>query len=262
MRTTDSSGDSVDQPANQPDDPHRRNFIGSCGSAAALALAGGPSLAAAGQPLASFEPATLVGSDGKPLRADQIKPQTEYIFQYPFRSTPCFLINVGQPVIAGQQLTKANGDAYQWRGGVGPNASIVAFSAICAHKLSHPSPVVSFIGYREYPVGFLNQETKEIEERSGVIQCCSEHSIYDPTKGAQVVSGPAPQPLAAIALEVRNGVLVATGVYGGNMFEQYFERFGNRLMLEHRGNSFAEPVGANTNVVLGDAYTKNKMRCG
>ena len=258
MRTTASDDDSV----RQPDDLNRRNFIGSCGSAAALALAGGPSLAAAGQPFTKFDAATLIGNDGKPLRPEQVKPRTEYVFQFPYRSTPCFLINVGSPVEAGHQLKQANGEAYEWRGGVGPNNSIVAFSAICAHKLSHPSPVVSFIGYREYPVGFLNQETKEIEERSGVIQCCSEHSIYDPAKGAQVVSGPAPQPLAAIALEVRDDVLVATGVYGGNMFERYFEQFGNRLMLEHKGNSYADPVGKNTAVVLGETYTKNKMRCG
>ncbi len=258
MRKNENSAAAI----TSPDNPERRNFIGSCGSAAALALASGPSIAASGQALTKFPASTLLDESGKPLRADSVKANTEYVFQYPFRSTPCFLINIGKPVKSGQRLTQANGETYQWRGGVGPEHSIVAFSAICAHKLSHPSPVVSFIGYREYPVGFLNQETKAIEERTGVIQCCSEHSIYDPANGAQVISGPAPQPLAAIELDVRDGVLVATGVYGGNMFERYFERFGNRLMLEHRGSGFSDSVGKTSTVVLGDHYTKNKMRCG
>ena len=34
-----------------------------------------------------------------------------------------------------------------------------------------------------------------------VIHCCADHSVYDPAEGARVVSGPAPQPLAAILLE-------------------------------------------------------------
>lgn len=243
-------------------DTNRREFLNSCGAAAALACAGNSVSAATTEPASPFAPALLTDGSGKPIQATDLMPETEYIFQYPFRSTPCFLINLNKPLTGGNQLTQSNGQSYQWRGGVGPNQSIVAFSAICAHKLSHPSPVVSFIGYREYPVGFHNQKTKEIEKRAGVIQCCSEHSIYDPTQGAAVVSGPAPQPLAAIELTITDGSLLATGVYGGALFEQYFERFGSRLMLEYRSTAYADPVGASTEVVLGDEFTKNKMRCG
>lgn len=36
--------------------------------------------------------------------------------------------------------------------GVGPGASIVAFSAICAHRMSYPTRNVSFIDYRHKPM--------------------------------------------------------------------------------------------------------------
>ncbi|MGB7300447.1 MAG: (2Fe-2S)-binding protein [Burkholderiaceae bacterium] len=242
--------------------PQRRDFLGSCSSAAAFACAANPVIAAAAGPAKKFAPSLLTDVDGAPLHPDNLQSGTEYIFHYPFRSTPCFLVDLGKPISGGKEMTQSNGETYQWQGGVGPNRSIVAFSAICAHKLSHPSPVVSFIGYREYPVGFLNRSTGQIEQRAGVIQCCSEHSIYDPAEGAAVVSGPAPQPLAAVALSIADDSVVATGVYGGNMFNEYFERFGDRLMLEYRSDSYADPVGPSTTVVPGDQFTKNKMRCG
>lgn len=240
----------------------RRSFVSGCGSAAALLCAGGhQALAAANQPLQSFAPSVLVDAGGHPVAMDAIEQRTEYIFHYPYRSTPCFLIDLGEAVVPAQLHTRS-GDPYHWTGGVGPGRSIVAFSAICAHKLSHPTPVVSFIGYRADPVGFLNRSTNRVEKRAGVIQCCSEHSIYDPARGASVVSGPAPQPLAAIALTVRDGQLLATGVSGGAMFDQYFERFGDRLMLEYKSSAYAAAVGETTRVVTGEQFSANQMRCG
>ncbi|MEZ5740855.1 MAG: hypothetical protein R3E68_16275 [Burkholderiaceae bacterium] len=67
--------------------------------------------------------------------------------------------------------------------------------------------------------------------------------VADPAHGAAVLSGPAPQPLAAIDLAELDGVLVARGVYGGLLFDQYFERFGERLMLEYKGDDFARRWG-------------------
>lgn len=255
----------MNQPASKnaarPIATSRRNFIGGCSSAAALACGAGPAFAAAQQAVRPFAPSVLVDQQGQPLRPEELKAKTEYIFQYPFRSTPCFLLDLAQP-LPGTELAQDNGEKYRWTGGVGPGNSIVAFSAICAHKLTHPTPVVSFIGYRQHAVGFLNRATNKIEKRDGVIQCCSEHSIYDPTTGASVVSGPAPQPLAAIELKVQDGHLVATGVYGGALFERYFEQFGDRLMLEYKSSSYSDPVGKTTSVIPGNEFTKNQMRCG
>ena len=90
-------------------------------------------------------------------------------------------------------LRREDGATYAWQGGVGPlRATIVAFSAICAHKLAYPTREVSFIRY---------QRERSATSDAQVIHCCADHSVYDPAQGARVVAGPAPQPLAAILLE-------------------------------------------------------------
>ena len=102
----------------------------------------------------------------------------------------------------------------------------------------------------------------EVEQRAAVIQCCSEQSVYDPSKGAKVLGGPAPQPLAAIALDyTADGQLFATGVYGGTLFEPYFEKFGNRLLMEYQTLDYQQPVIEQTIVERLDHFTKHKMEC-
>ncbi len=237
----------------------RRGFVGQCSAGLAMASAAGRLLAKS--PARRFPAVTLTSEAGRPLKCSDLDPNREYIFHYPFKSTPCFLINLDKPLAGGQTLDRQDGSTYTWLGGVGPQQSVVAFSAICAHKLSHPSPAVSFIGYREQAVGFYNQKTKLVEQRSSVIQCCSEHSLYDPAAGARVLSGPAPQPLAAIELHEQDGRLTAVGVYGGALFERYFEQFGNRLMIQHKGESYADAVESESVVLPGDIYTSNRIEC-
>jgi Rieske Fe-S protein len=120
-----------------------------------------------------------------------------YVFHYPYVTTPCFLIDLGAPAEAGAELETSDGRPYRWTGGVGPGRSIVAFSAICAHRMSYPTRNVSFIDYRHKP---MNTEAAGDDwwSRGQVIYCCSEGSVYDPSDGARVLAGPAPQPLAAV----------------------------------------------------------------
>ena len=49
-----------------------------------------------------------------------------------------------------------------------------------------------------------------------------------------MIGGPAPQPLATILLEhdTKQDELHAVGTFGGEMFEQFFRKFGFRLQLE------------------------------
>ena len=149
--------------------------------------------------------------------------------------------------------------SYHWPGGVGPQAAIVAFAAICAHKLTHPSKPVSFIGYRQQAVGYLDDNNKVVR-RSAVIQCCSEHSIYDPSQGAKVLSGPAPQPLASIKLIEQGGLLFADGVFGGSVYERFFERFGYRLAMEF-GDQMQQLVSDTAQVMSIDDYTRQRIQC-
>ena len=237
----------------------RRQFIHLCSAALPLSSASALSGCRTEQaPLQTFARAPLVDTQGQPIKAAALELEREYVFFYPYVCTPCFLIHLGQPTQA-TELHTASGQPYHWNGGVGPQGAVVAFAAICAHKLTHPSEPVSFIGYRSQPVGFLDKNN-QITRRSAVIQCCSEHSIYDPAKGAKVISGPAPQPLASIALEEHDGELIATGVYGGTVYERFFERFGFRLEMEF-GADAQQPVSGAIEVKTTEEYTRQRIQC-
>ncbi len=201
-----------------------------------------------------YERAKLVDAQGKPLRAGALPPQKNLIFQYPYASTPCFLINLGRPARTATALKTATNQSYEWKGGAGPAGSIVAYSAICAHQLAYPTKEISFISFRA--------ESSARNKFSQVIHCCAEHSQYDPAQGGRVVAGPAPQPLAAILLEhdPRTDELFATGTLGGEMFNQFFAKYEFKLALEHGGTA-RKAVTGTTVVSELDHYCRQQVRC-
>jgi hypothetical protein len=143
---------------------------------------------------------------------------------------------------------------YEWKGGVGAGRSIVAYSAICAHKLSYPTRDISFISYRA---------DRSARNRFGnVIHCCSEHSQYDPAEGGRVLAGPAPQPLAAILLEhdLNTDQIHAVGTLGGEMFNEFFEKYAFKLELEHGGVA-QQSIGKATRVQELENYCKQQVKC-
>src|SRR5689334_14322778 len=129
----------------------RRSFIGSCTAGVACvgatALAASPAYAADARPR-PYERVLLTGDDGNPFKGSALKPLTNYVFHYPFHATPVFLLDMGKPVPP-QSVSTHNGDAYAWPGGVGVGRSVVAYSAICAHRLVYPTRDVSFISFRK-----------------------------------------------------------------------------------------------------------------
>lgn len=248
---------------NQPNNKNRREFVKLCGSAA-LAVSVNPQLLAHESQSARFyHRVRLVDGKDKSISANQLEIGTSYIFSYPYVTTPCFLINLGRPAIQKTELATKQGDKYQWPGGVGPKHSIVAFSAICAHKMSHPARSVSFINYRHEKVSFTNGEESP-ESRSQVIYCCSENSVYDPAKGGQVLGGPAPQPLAAVLLDYDkgDGNLFAIGTMGGEMFDPFFEKFWFRLSLENQIEDVRTPISKTSPVVTIEEFSTTQGICG
>lgn len=229
----------------------RRQFIRFC--AATAAASGTPYVCAGAQPR-YYARARLIDERGAPISARTLPAHRNLIFHYPYITTPCFLLNLGRPAKPSARLLTTERQEYLWSGGVGPQGSIVAYSAICAHQMAYPTRDISFISYRT--------ERSARNRLGNVIHCCAEHSQYDPAEGARVVAGPAPQPLAAILLEhdAARDALFAVGTLGGEMFRQFFAKYEFRLSLEH--GSEAGKAASETCVVHDLAsYCRQQVRC-
>jgi Rieske Fe-S protein len=239
----------------------RRGFVRLCASAVALISAIPSVLAQPDARLRRYQRVHLVDAGGRPITAKSLTVGESYLFHYPFVATPCFLLNLGRPATP-TDLKTEDGQAYRWQGGVGPERSIVAFSAICAHKMSHPARQINFINYRHERVNFVDS-AEHTAQRAQVIYCCSEKSVYDPAEGARVLGGPAKQPLAAIVLEedAADGTLYAVGTFGGEMFDRFFREFGFRLALEHGTSNIRAPVSGSATVTRLADYSDKQMRC-
>ena len=251
----------------------RRKFIkicvvGASGSAACVASAANspsptdtkaPGTGTTGQsltPLAArnYGRVKLVDIDGKAIKAKSLKANFNYVFNYPYASTPCFLLNLDQPVPDKIGLKTEVGNSYDWPGGVGTRKTIVAYSAICAHKLAYPTKQVSFIGFRVSP--------SRASARGKVITCCADKSVYDPFAGARVVSGPAPQPLAAILLEhdAKADELFAVGTFGGEKFNEFFQKYDFKLSME-MGDRAKEVVTGTAKLLDLAGYSTQTAQC-
>jgi Rieske Fe-S protein len=237
-----SRDDSVEAATNSNelhDSLQRREFLIGCSAAVMASVASSPLLAANATTkpvIKRYQTSILSDAKGDLQRASTLKPLTNYIFHYPFAATPCLLLDLGRDV-----------------GGVGPKRSIVAFSAICSHKLAYPAKEVSFIRF---------QATASSKSEAERIHCCADHSVYDPSAGAKVLSGPAPDALAAIALEydAKRDSLRAVGTSGVEQFQAFFAKYDFKLSMEY-GNRAREQVAGTTRLQELTSYCRNVAQC-
>ena len=241
---------------------NRRSFVRLCASAVAMITSSPNLLAHPNSTVRSYQKVKLVDRFDRPINAAQLKAGESYLFHYPYICTPCFLLNLGKPTVQETLLETKDGASYIWPGGVGPQRSIVAFSAICAHKMTYPAHSVSFINYRPKRITFLDKQ-KNVVERDHVIYCCSEKSVYDPTRGARVLGGPAPQPLATILLAYneQDGSFEVIGTDGGDMFEKFLNTFDFRLKLEYRTDDIRKQVSGTSTVTTVAEYCRTQVMC-
>jgi Rieske Fe-S protein len=233
----------------------RRPFVESCSSGIACltaAAAAFPAFGADAKPRL-YARAVLTNEYGDPLKTSQLQPQINYVFHYPYEATPNFLLKLGQPAPA-QVLSTQSKDSYVWPGGVGPQANLVAFSAICAHQLVYPTEQVSFISFRK------TRAKKGVADN--LIHCCAEQSQYDPAQGAKVMHGPAEQPLCAVLLEhdPKADTLTAYATLGGELFDEFFRRYDFKLSLDV-GPKAKNAVAGRTAVRELERFCRNPIQC-
>ena len=233
------------------DDLRRRGLMRQAACVAGAWMASGALPAVAAGDVQRYPPALLVDAFGNPFRARLLRPAEAFLFNYPYTASPVFLVAFDDEVKPAELLT-ADKQRYSAPAGVGPRRSIVAFSAICAHKLMYPTPAISFIGLRSGSRG----------EPAHVIHCCGDNSRYDPEHGGRVIDGPAPQPLAAVLLEWDAGTdqLHAVGTRGGEMFDAFFEKYAARLELE-TGSGRRKPSAATVVVQPAARYSRQWQSC-
>ncbi len=124
-----------------------------------------------------------------------------WVYYYPLSDEPNFLVKFPNPVPSSSVLIEATGQTFTSPPGVGPNQSLVSFSAICQHLGCIP-PIIHY-----YPPNSLSQLPPNVQtslnsenKKYGVIHCNCHGSTYDPFKGASVITHPTYKPLPNVVL--------------------------------------------------------------
>ena len=239
--------------AGVPAQPERRDVLCFTACWGAACLAGSVTLAHAQAPLTvrEYGRTLLVDKSGRPFKGRQLTAGEPHIFNYPYETTPVFLMALPNPATP-VQLSSEKQQRYESLRGSGAQYNIVAYSAICAHKLMYPTPEISFINIRK----------GQANEPAHVVHCCGDNSRYDPTQGGKVISGPAPQPLAMIVLQWNpaSDELHAVGTLGAEMFQAFFEKYEARLLLE-RGATAKNPSAKTAVVQTASNYSRQLQAC-
>ena len=233
---------------------NRRDFLGSCTVLSGIA-ATTRAAAADDTEIRRYTRSLLVDAQGSPIRQAALATETNYVYQYPYAATPCFLLRFPETLASVPALHREHAAPYAAPGGVGPARNIVSFSAICAHKLAYPTRDVSFIRY---------QKSRSPTSSGRVIHCCADHSVYDPIAGARVVAGPAPQPLASIGLEydASRDELWAIGTIGAEQFEPFSRSMHSNSRSSTAGLDRArKPVETTTVVRELTNYCRTTIEC-
>ena len=148
----------------------RRRFIQSTGAAGVGAAA--PSVVRTRSAAAETEAYPV-----QPIVAlSELAPGSTVPFTYPDDRSPALLLRMTSESL----------------GGVGPDASIVAFSSLCTHK--------------GCPVSYKSEHR--------LLICPCHWSTFDPMKAGGLVIGQASQPLPRIELRIDSGIVSAIGVDG------------------------------------------------
>ena len=239
---------------------NRRGFLKTCMTTATFVSANPSVLASQTGNFTSYNKVMITQENGLPVNSSVLHNNKSFIFHYPYVTTPCFLIDLKKP--APKSGDEQQQPTHSWPGGSGPNKSIVAFSAICTHKLSYPTRSASFINFRNEKISFRNNQN-ESDTGTQLIHCCSERSVYDPSKGGKVMGGPAPVALTAIVLEYDSATdqFFATGTSGTEQYQQFFKKFSYRIKLDYQIENIEQLIEKYSIAYPADTFSTNRIQC-
>ena len=235
----------------------RRNFLKVVGATGAM-IAVSPSTitgelrASDGTLFQAFEKVQLLGADGTPLKASALIKEENYVFNYPLVSTPSILLDLPEATQKDVELKSEDGETYIWKGGVGSKGTIVAYTAICAHQMAHPTPDDSFMQYCK------KGQSGVFADKAGII-CSSHMAYYDTGAGCKRAEGsPATEPLASIILEIaEDDTISAVGVLGPERFKEYLKVFKPEMKKYYGGKRKAKKkTTATASAIALKDYTK------
>lgn len=208
----------------------RRNFLRLSAVSVVIApsLITGKLYAEDGSMFQAFEKVQLKDAEGNALKATALAVEENYIFMYPHAATPAIMVNLASPAAKDVKLKAADGTEYIYRGGVGSKGTIVAYSAICPHQLTHPKKSMSMFQYVATTGKTLAYD------KGGVFVCSSHLSAFEPVEGGKVVGGPASEGLASIILEIdAEDNICAVAVLGPVKFQDFFDAFKKELKKDY-----------------------------
>lgn len=89
------------------------------------------------------------------------------------------MVNLATPAQKDVNLKAEDGTEYVYRGGVESKGTIVVYSAICPHQLTHPQPEMSMFQYVE-------EKGKTLAYNKGVVFVSTSHlSAFEPKEGGK-----------------------------------------------------------------------------
>ncbi|BBG24851.1 Rieske 2Fe-2S domain-containing protein [Sulfuracidifex tepidarius] len=255
-------------------DEGRRNFLKAMVIGVGVATVAGivPGLRVLVPPnvsaVSAFPKSLLVDSSGNPIKASSLPVNSPIItiYYYPLSGEPNFLLNLGdssgKPVSVPSYTVTVpqTGDKYTWPGGVGPNKSIVSYSAICQHLGCKP-PFIHFYPPKYVTPSQINAPEPDTLTAQAIanakaanaptiIHCDCHGSTYDPYHGAQPLTGPTQRPLPTTILEWDSSTdyLYALGSLGVGIYPEGANGVPSKDPTVDLSSSFGSSVGDKTEV--------------
>ena len=167
----------------------------------------------------TYKRVKLVDEAGQPIRAASLKTGATYVFDYPFSSTPCFLLRLEKPTRKTSRSRPRPASTTSGRAAWGRAQHRRLLGDLRAQDdVSHEAGELHRLPQRAEPRGRPRESVHHLLLRS--------QRVRPGFRRARGAPGPAPQPLATILLQhdAKADELFAVGTFGGEKFAEFFSK--------------------------------------